>query len=106
MKVFNLQQMKKGWFVGDFAPTVLNSKNVEVACKQYNMGASEEAHYHAVATEITLIVTGRVRMFGQEWSSGDVILVEPGEATGFEALEDSCTVVVKIPSVKNDKYIV
>ncbi len=104
MKSFNLDQMKKGWFVGDFVPTVLRDKNVEVACKKYAKGDKESSHYHAIATEITLVVTGKVKMFDREWNSGDIILIEPNEATSFEALTDSCTVVVKVPSVTNDKF--
>ena len=35
---------------------------------------------------------------------GDIILLEPNEGTSFEALTDVKTVVVKTPSVLNDKY--
>jgi len=45
-------------------------------------------------------------MNGTLYSSGDIITIEPGEATDFQALEDTITTVVKIPCVKDDKYIV
>ena len=69
-------------------------------------GDHEGAHYHAVATELTAIVTGRVRMMGREWGPGDIVTVEPGETTDFEALTDCITVVVKTPSVTDDKFAV
>jgi quercetin dioxygenase-like cupin family protein len=98
--------MLRGWFVGDFSPTALATRDCEVAIKHYAAGEREDVHYHLVATEVTAILSGRVRMVEREWSEGDVIVLDPGEATGFEALTDATTVVVKMPSVKGDKYSV
>jgi len=105
MKHDRLEGMIKGWFVGDFAPTAIRSEHCEVAIKHYAAGDHEGAHYHAVATELTAIVSGRVRMLGQEWGPGDILTIEPGEATDFTALTDAVTVVVKLPSAKDDKFI-
>ncbi len=38
MKVFHLDEMVKGWFVGNFNPTVLSTNDVEVAVKKYKAG--------------------------------------------------------------------
>ena len=59
-----------------------------------------------IATEITLVLEGQVKMFDQVWNEGDIISIEPNEATAFEALEDTITVVVKIPGALDDKYLV
>lgn len=106
MRHDRLEGMTKGWFVGDFAPTAIHSEHCEVAIKHYAAGEHEGAHYHAVATELTAIVSGRVRMLGQEWGAGDILTIEPGEATDFLALTDAVTVVVKLPSVAGDKYVI
>ena len=45
-------------------------------------------------------------MNGNEYVDGDIITIQPGEATDFKVLEDTITTVIKLPSVKNDKYIV
>ena len=100
-----LQDMFKGWFVGDFDPSLLRTEACEVAVKTYKAGDSEELHHHKVATEVTLILSGRVRMCGKEWGEGDIIVLEPGEATDFVALTDAVNVVVKTPGAKNDKYL-
>jgi quercetin dioxygenase-like cupin family protein len=76
----------------------------EVAVKHYAAGDREARHFHKVSTEITLILSGTVRMNGQEWSAGDVVVLDPGEPTDFLALTDSVSVVVKTPSVREDKY--
>lgn len=101
-----LADMTKGWFVGNFEPSLCKTNDVEVAVKKYKKGDSESAHYHKIATEITVVVSGRVEMFQQEWNAGDIIVVEPGDTTSFAALEDATNVVVKIPGANNDKYLV
>lgn len=106
MKTANLDDMVKGWFIGNFDPSLLKTNDVEVAVKRYEKGAREDAHYHKIATEYTVIISGRVRMFGAEYKAGDIVVVEPGDSTDFEVLEDNTVnVVVKIPGANHDKYI-
>lgn len=105
MQVFKQEDMVKGWFVGDFTPTALATQAAEVALKTYRAGDSEERHYHKIAHEITLIQRGRVRMNGIEYQSGDIIVIAPCESTDFVVLEDTTTVVVKVPGASNDKYM-
>ena len=104
MNRFRLEDMVKGWFVGDFEPAAFASKDVEVAIKKYQAGDYEEIHYHKVATEITVVISGEVKMLDQVWSEGDIIVLEPGTATDFTALTNAVNAVVKIPGVLDDKY--
>jgi len=106
MKVSRLENMMGGWFVGDFLPTCLKTEECEVACKYYKSGDNEKAHAHKIATEITVIVSGLVKMNAVEYKSGDIVVLEPGEVTDFHVLEDTITMVVKVPSVAGDKYLV
>lgn len=105
MQRAKLSDMVRGWFIGDFTPTVLTTQAAEVGVKLYKAGDSEERHFHKIATEITVILSGRVRMNGVEFVSGDIITTEPMESTDFEVLEDTSTVVVKLPGATNDKYL-
>lgn len=97
--------MTKGWFVGAFTPTAHSTDACEVALKEYKAGDYEPRHYHKIATETTLVVRGRVHMCGRDWAEGDIITLDPGEATDFRALTDAITVAVKVPGVLNDKYM-
>ena len=107
MKIDSLQNMIKGWFIGNFEPSLLKTNACEVAVKEYKKGDYEGKHYHKIATEFTVILSGRVKMNGIEYKEGDIIVMEPNEATDFECLEDGTkNVVVKIPGANNDKYIV
>jgi quercetin dioxygenase-like cupin family protein len=106
MKTAKLQDMIKGWFVGNFEPTLYRTNDVEVAVKSCNKGDYEESHYHKIATEITCIISGRVKMNGVEYKAGDIIVMERNESTDFECLEDGTqNVVVKIPGANGDKFL-
>jgi quercetin dioxygenase-like cupin family protein len=106
MKTAKLGDMVKGWFVGGFLPTALNTDSCEVGIKSYKGGEKEPAHYHKIATEITVLLSGSVIMRDQVWNAGDIIVLEPGDVTAFQALTDAVTVVVKVPGALNDKYVV
>jgi anti-sigma factor ChrR (cupin superfamily) len=104
VKVHQLSDMVKGWFVGSFEPTALATQSAEVAVKHYRAGDHEPRHHHKLATEVTLIQSGRVRMNDVEYPAGSIVVIEPLESTDFSALEDTVTVVVKVPGAANDKY--
>lgn len=106
MKKSNINNMVKGWFIGNFEPSLWKTNDVEIAYKTYAKGDYEEKHFHKIATEFTLITSGSVRMFDKVWEKGDIVIVEPNDVTDFLALEDSETVVVKIPGANDDKYVV
>jgi hypothetical protein len=104
MRYFNLKEMTRGWFVGDFQPTAFSTSAAEVAVKTYKAGQSESLHFHRIATEITLIQSGVVEMNGSRYETGAIVVVEPYESSNFLAISDVVTIVVKVPSARDDKY--
>lgn len=104
MQISSLNNMKNGWFIGNFSPTLLKTNDVEVAIKKYKKGDYEEAHFHKISTEITIVINGKVKMKNRILNMNDIILLNPGEITDFLALEDSVCAVVKHPGPNNDKY--
>jgi hypothetical protein len=105
MNVAHLNDMVRGWFVGDFEPTVFQTRDVEVGVKSYMAGDYEEWHYHRLATEITVIVSGEVEMNRRRYGPGDILVIRPLEGTDFRALTDVVNVVVKLPGATDDKYL-
>jgi hypothetical protein len=105
MKTAKLEDMIKGWFIGNFDPSLIKTNDVEVGVKEYSAGDYEEFHHHRIATEVTVIVEGKVKMNGVEYQEGDIILIEPFEGTDFEALTKVKNVVIKFPGANDDKYI-
>jgi hypothetical protein len=106
LKLNNLKKFFKGWYIGNFSPTLFKTDQFEIAVKKYKKGEIEEKHFHKLAAEYTLIVYGKVNMNGIIYKKNDIITIEPNHSTDFIAMKKSCTVVVKIPSIANDKYIV
>lgn len=106
MQTFKLSEFKGGWFIGDFIPTLIPTKDFEVSIKNYKVGESELSHYHKLSTEITVIVKGSVLMNYNLKNEGDVVVIEKGESTNFIPLTDAITCVIKIPSVIGDKYLI
>jgi mannose-6-phosphate isomerase-like protein (cupin superfamily) len=104
MNRHDLAEMTKGWFIGPFTPTCIQTNDFECAVKAYKQGDKEARHYHKIAKEYTVIVTGTVRMNGIEYGANSIVEIMPGESTDFEAVEDAITFVVKVPAVPGDKY--
>ncbi len=100
-----LDDFTRGWFVGNFSPSLVSTDAAEVAVQRYQAGAYEPKHIHKIATELTLVISGRARMNGEEIAAGEIIRLPPGTAADFEALTEVTTVVVKVPCVKGDKYL-
>jgi hypothetical protein len=105
MEKHNLKDFTKGWFLGNFNPTLLKTHDFEVAVKRYNKGDYEDEHFHEIATEWTVMIEGSAKMNDVILHKDDIVIVYPGDAVKFEALEDCSTVVIKSPSIKNDKYL-
>jgi quercetin dioxygenase-like cupin family protein len=105
MDKHNIDDFVRGWFVGGFEPTLYKTTDVEVAVQRFSKGDKEAKHCHKIATEITVIVSGKARMNDLILDAGDIFKIEPGEYTDFEALEDTVTTVVKVPGALNDKYL-
>lgn len=104
MDVFHIKDMKRGWFVGDFAPAALRSKDFEVGYLRHKKGEKWPAHYHKVATEINFLVKGKMMIQRKKLNAGDIFVIYPGEIADPVFLEDCEVVVIKTPSVPGDKY--
>jgi mannose-6-phosphate isomerase-like protein (cupin superfamily) len=104
MDLYNLKDFKGGWLCGDFLPTLLKTKEFEVAIKHYKIGQNESAHCHKIADEITIIVVGQAKMNDLIYNQDDVIFIHKGESTDFIPLTDTITCVIKVPSIIGDKY--
>jgi quercetin dioxygenase-like cupin family protein len=104
MKVYKLENMKKGWFVGNFHPTTYQTDLFEVGTTLHLKGSHWDTHYHKKATEITWIISGKMRLQDKILNTGDIFILEPWEIANPEFLEDTQVLVIKTPSDPNDKY--
>lgn len=105
LKVSRIEDYIKGWFVGDFSPVMMHSKDFEVSVKWFKQGDTEPLHKQRIATEITVVIEGKIKLGKSMFEKGDVVLIPPGEYAAFESLTDSALVCVKVPSLPNDKIL-
>lgn len=106
MNIKLLNEYTKGWIIGNFQPSLYETSDFEIAIKNYKAGENEGTHYHKIATEWTIVTKGKVLMNDIIYVEGDIITIKPYEKTNFKALEETTTVVVKIPSLIGDKYVI
>jgi len=104
MRKFDFSIMKGGWFVGNFEPTAFKTKDCEVAYVKHFKDQEWEKHFHKIATEITFVIKGKIKINDTIFSSGDIFVIEPNEIADPKFLEDSEVIVVKLPSSTSDKY--
>jgi len=104
MELYNIEEFKRGWIVGDFVPSLIKTKDFEVAVQYWKAEQGEPKHVHRMADEITVIASGSARMNGVTYKTGDVLLIKAGKATDFYPLVDTVTCVIKVPSVIGDKH--
>ena len=100
-----VNEYTKGWLVGNFEPSLINSKDIEVGLKYYKKGDKESSHVHKIITEYTIVVSGKIKMNDEVYIEKDIVTILPNVPTNFESLEDSITLVIKTPSIPSDKHI-
>lgn len=104
MDVYNIKDFKNGWFIGNFEPSIFKNPFFEIAHHFHPAGFKGEPHTHYVATEVTYIVKGKLTASGKNLSTGDMFIYYPNEVADVVFHENTDLVVIKWPSVPNDKY--
>lgn len=105
MRVYNIEDMIGGWFVGNFEKTAYKA-NFEVAYKVHKQGDVWDSHYHKEATEINFLIRGMMTINNQCLLPGDIFVIEPYYISNPEFRTDCELIVVKTKSVPGDKYVI
>ena len=106
MKVTKITDYYRGWFIGNFDPAVLKTEQFEVGLLHHPKGENWPDHYHKVAVEYNVLITGKMFIQDRLLTAGDVFVFEPGEIANPEFLEDCTVLCVKTPSMPGDKFLV
>lgn len=105
MEILKVADFTGGWLAGDFEPSLFREECFEVGVKFCPAGFTEPEHYQEVATEFTVVASGRVRVGTVEVSKGEICVIPPLEKADFEALTDAVLLVIKRPSLPADKRL-
>ena len=56
MKKFKIDEFHRGWFIGNFDPSVLKTDQFEVGLLTHTKGEHWPKHYHAIGTEYNVLI--------------------------------------------------
>jgi len=104
MKLSNIKDMTRGWFIGDFEPSILRTKDFEVGVLIHKKGEVWPKHYHALSTEYNLLLEGSMTIQNTLINSGDIFILDPMEIADPVFHEDCRVLCIKVPSVPGDKH--
>ncbi len=106
MDILKMENMKGGWFIGNFEPSAYKTEHFEVCYKHHNKGEKWDTHYHKEGTEINYLVDGKMIIQNKELNKGDIFILHPFEIANPEFIEDCTVLIIKTPSTPGDKFIV
>jgi mannose-6-phosphate isomerase class I len=75
MDISRIEDMKGGWFIGNFEPSAWKTDAFEVAVHDYKKGEEKEPQYHKLGTEIILLLEGNI----SKWWANRTYKVAHGE---------------------------
>lgn len=104
MDVTQISKFTGGWFIGDFEPSLLQGAGFEASLKTHRKDDAWPVHYHKVATEYNIVVSGRMTIQNVMLHAGDVFVLHPYEIADPVFHEDTIIVCIKHPGTKNDKF--
>jgi hypothetical protein len=103
MQRFQIKEFVRGWFIGDFEPSVLRTSFFEVGVLEHRQGEQWPAHYQKIATEYNVLLSGSLSINGEMISVGDIFIIPPMEISVPIFHEDCRVLCIKVPSMPNDK---
>lgn len=104
MKISDLKDYHRGWFIGNFEPSVLKTSDFEIGILTHKKDEFWPKHVHKISTEINLLISGLISINGTIISPGQIFVIDKNEPSKAVFLEDCKVLVIKIPSVPGDKY--
>ena len=104
MNIFDVNNFKGGWFIGNFSPSVFRTSDFEIAYKTHAKDEEWPTHYHAQAEEINYLISGNMSINNIELVAPIIFVIDKNEIAKPVFKTDVSLIVVKIPSVINDKF--
>ncbi len=103
---FSINDYTRGWIIGNFEPSIFKTSDFEVGILTHKKNEKWPFHYHKESDEINILLKGSMMLNGSLKSSISRFDCNKNEIACPIFLEDCKILCIKIPSVKNDKYII
>lgn len=106
MLVSHISKFKGGWYIGNFTPSLYINKNFEVCLKTHHKKEKIAVHYHKRATEINLVIKGRMFVNQKLLKKGDIFILKKKEIVHAKCISTTAQIIViKFPSNSRDKFL-
>lgn len=102
----DLDNYTRGWLIGDFIPSIEKNIDYEVGYLQHQKNTFWDYHYHKKSKEINILIKGKMIINNLTYNTNDIFIINPNVISCPIFLEDCEIICIKIPSSKNDKYII
>lgn len=106
MKIDHIKNYKRGWFIGNFNPSILKTDKFEIAVMHHDAGEYVQPHFQKTALEYNVVISGRLRCNGHEFVTGDIFVYDILEVADVVVIEETYILCIKTPSLPDDKVLV
>ena len=103
-KKWFLNEFVRGWFIGNFEPSIVKTEKYEVALLTHNKDEKWDFHYHQLADETNFLLEGRMLINERLVEKGSLFIIQKNQLTCPIFLENCKILCIKVPSVPSDKY--
>ncbi len=105
-KIFKIEDMFRGWFIGNFEPSVYKNCTFEVGYLYHKKNELWDTHYHNNIIEVNLLIEGKMILNDIEINKNEIFIIDRKEIACPIFLEDCRIICIKIPSILCDKIII
>ncbi len=106
MTTKNINDFLRGWIIGNFENSLVQTSEFEIGIKRYLKGDKEPAYYYKESMQHIIVIEGVIKFNDVVYKKDDIVEIVQWETVTFECLEDCTAVVIKSPHIKGDKYYV
>jgi len=104
IKTSRLENMTRGWLIGDFTPSIFRTSAFEVGYLRHKKDECWPAHVHLEADEMNVLIRGKMRINNESIECGDIFVIKKGMLTKALFEEDCEILCIKVPSIPSDKF--
>lgn len=106
IQIYDLETMFRGWFLGNFEPSVLKHTGLEIGYLLHKKGEKWQTHYHNNIIEVNLLIEGKMILNDIEINKNQIFVIDKKVLACPIFLEDCRIICIKIPSMVGDKIII
>jgi len=106
IKIYKLEDMFRGWFIGNFEPSIFKYSGVEIGYLHHKKNEKWQTHFHNNLIEVNLLVQGKMILNDIEINKNEIFVIDKKILACPIFLEDCYIMCIKIPSMVGDKIII